>query len=203
VKRISALGMIIVASISASAFASAPSAMASDTALCLIHQTPCAVGNQVKRVHWVSTSANLLSSLANITCTKKLLVWEVLALGAPQLAHVIESVIGGCETSTKVACTATSGLALYDILKTALNLARATPLGGELKFICGKTLSCTFGGEPELHIWGTGGLEEAEIFLPTLTALKVKLTVLGGEICPKEAFWDVTYLALENFWVTS
>jgi hypothetical protein len=202
-KRITAIAAAVVAAAAFTALGGASSAMAESTALCLVNQPQCSVGNQVKRVHWVSTSSQLLSSTTNVSCTQVLLVWEVLQLGSPQSIHTIEAVYTGCKTSLGANCVVSdSPLPLFDLLKNGTNLGTATELSEAITFNCGLALNCTYSGPAVLHVWGTGGSEELEV-APILSGSKVELTPIKGSFCPKESFLDVSYVALEDFWITS
>jgi hypothetical protein len=202
-KRIGMIGTFVVLAIVAMALGSVSSAMAEDTALCLKNEPKCSAGNQVKRVHWVSTSSQLLTNLTNVSCTEVLLVWEVLQLGAPQSIHTVEAVYTNCKTSAETSCIVTDNpLPLFDLLKEGTNLGKATELSEQVTYKCGLLLNCTYGGSVIMHVWGTGGskgLGEA----PLLSASKLKLTPIEGSMCPKESFLDVSYTALEDFWITS
>jgi hypothetical protein len=202
-KRISMIGTLAVSVIAALALVSASSAMAENTALCLKNETPCPVGNQTKRLHWVSTNSQLSTSLTNVTCTEVLLVWEVLKLGAPQSIHTVEAVFTNCSTSAETSCVvADNPLPLFDLLKEGTNLGTATELSEQITYNCGLLLNCTYGGTTVLHVTGTGGGKELE-GPPLLSASKVKLTPIKGSMCPKESFLDVSYASLEPFYITS
>jgi hypothetical protein len=184
------------------------SATAGNTALCIIHESPCAVPNRVSSVHFVSSTTTLLTSLVNILCLSSLFsgTTENGGLGNPLGITVNSLTFSNCgTTAAHNNCTKTVlKPGLIDILRTALQLGTATWLGLEVLVEClisgGITLHCVYGGaavtgfvvEGALHAGGGGhGKITGSLTLPKVSGL----------LCPATDIWDIVYESLSHFFL--
>lgn len=186
------------------------SASATSTALCKMHEEPCASGNQVKNVHMVANDLTFATSILTMLCEKSLLLGSVGSLGAPQKIFVSELTWTNCKTvgSATNNCTFSNFvLPTVDVLQTSLNLGAAALLGFKSLFICTSvpvlgTADCTAEAieipglpiEGALHQLGTGhGM---------LTASKLSIP-LTGMFCPSTGKLTALYEPLEHNYLVS
>lgn len=209
VRLIKMFGLAAVAAVAAMAFIGASSASATSTALCKVHQEPCAEANLVKSIHMVANDPILETSIATVLCASSLAVASVGALAAPQKATVTTLTWTACKTvgSATENCTVTNlKLPVFDVLKTALNLGTAVALNPEVLVKCTNIpifgeLHCVYGGpavegfsvEGALHLAGTGhGM---------FTATKLTVPKVKGFFCPETSKWTALYEPLEHIYI--
>jgi hypothetical protein len=204
---VKAFCLSIVAATALMAFAQVAPAMATNTQICKLHQEPCAVGNRVTSVHFVSGTTLFLSTFATALCLSSLLSGTVGPLAAPQKITVTTLTFTNCGTTAEHNnCTVkTLKLGEIDVLKTALNLGTATWLNLEVLISCPSLgIHCIYGGAAITGFTFQGALHTAEtgngkVIGSTIGILKVS----GGLLCPEQVQWHVAYEALEHLFLVS
>ncbi len=198
-KRTKSIGLAAVLALTAAALLAAAPAGATTTALCKVHQTPCAAGNLVTKLHMVATTPKFLVEAAGIPsviiCSQSLLEGKVGALGAPQL--IVETTLNwsNCEIGEQQLCTvATTKLGKLEVLRTALNLATVQAVGHEILLSCLQSgIKCVYASPFTLAM--EGAKHTAGAGHGMATAAKFAL-----DPCFNTKF-DVLYEATEDFYV--
>lgn len=208
-RLIKAFGLTAITAVAAMAFVGASSAMAANTALCKVNESPCAEANQVKTLHAVTTEEPTLLPIGfgtNIKCLSSLTKVNVLALGAPQVGHIEELVWTHCyRVDNGNLCEVVNELlGLLKALRTAANLADVESEGTSVLVRCGFLIHCTFKTIAGSKLHGLGAV--AGGIKGHLTATEFKLETDNAHpvgICPNESRWDALYGASENVYITS
>jgi len=204
VKAIKMLGLAALAALMAMAFVGASSAMAENTALCSVDESPCEAANRVTHIHETTLSgskATLLNSISNVLC-------DVLFLGdvlSASLANPL--IISGTFTYTNCVdekpnpCTATeeSGPAEIKVLREGTELAKVTG-EGLVKVVC-SGISCKYNGENLIgHALGPLSSTELNGQVDTNEATTKKVS---GLLCPSTSKLDITVTPLEKVYISS
>ena len=193
-KPIKMLGLAALAAWMAMATAGASSAIAESTQLCKTDTTPC--GSAVTSVHEVSIGKAVLESeLPTIECSVLFSSTKVGSSGAPQ---IIEGNLTYSSCNNFCSVKEENGPAELKVLRTGAELAAVT---GELliRVKC-PFVDCAYNGEGlEGHALGAlaAGNGKGEISIEGQEANKEA----GGEICPPEAFLDLTTTPLSATYI--
>jgi hypothetical protein len=194
-----ALGMAIASVLATMALIGPSAATAEPTALCTVHETPCASGNLVTTIEWVAENPKILLSFSEIECEELKLTWKLLGLGAPQIAHVTGLTIANCKEKGSGCGLGSGPGGSFELLKTALNLASAKSSGLWIILSCQPNVVCKYGGQSAaFHISGANEGNNG-----TLVGEKTQVEVTGTAYCPLLAYWDIEYIATEAFYVVS
>lgn len=205
------LGFVILAALAVTAIAGASSAIAEETALCSIDESPCEEGDLVKAstLHLKSGEIGLLHALStggsetNILCLSVLSEADYGKPGAPQPIEILSLSFGSCGTEgsggSHSNCTVTAENLPYEatLLKTGENSGTLEVTDAEAAAF----VKCTIFGfiKVECEYEGTGlsfavdgGTESTNgAFLPEGVAPLVK----GGSLCSEES--EITLGMLE------
>src|SRR5882672_436154 len=200
------LGFALVVCLGAMALVGTSSASATNTALCTVHEEPCAAANMVTTLHVVAKDPKLLFKFMGaatvVLCEKSLLTAKVGALGAPQVAATGEIKWENCETGGLSCKVTTNQTGTFDILKTALNLGQMKSLGNEVNVNCVEAgITCTFGGEPVFNVEGAGHTAGAGHGMFTANGSTMQRT--AGPFCEATAALDALYEPSVDFFVVS
>lgn len=206
-------GLAAIAAVAAMAFVGATSASAEDTALCNVHQEPCAEENQTETLHGKAIGdAFLLNNVIDVLCLNVLGTFSVGDLDNPQLltANKEDLVINGCGTdASHNNCTVTiNQVPTFLLLKTALNLGEVEGHGGSINVKCTVffivKLDCTYAAELGVLVPAEGALhtEGAGHGRINLEEVPAKLTI-GGTLCPTVSSLDALLEPSSHVWITS
>jgi hypothetical protein len=200
-------GLAALAAVAAMAFVGASSAMGENTAICKVHEEPCASGNIAQTVHMVAGTTILETDLTTVLCLGALGVGTTEGLGAPAGYTITSLTWSNCgTTSAHNNCTVTTlQNGLLDVLKTALNLGTAAALGTEVLVECNILLGfhCIYGGGEVKGFKVEGALHTAGAGHGMFTAKELLVPKVGGLICPKESFWTALFEPLEHIYGVS
>lgn len=179
------------------AFVGASSAMAGNTALCELHEQPCAAAN-IYQGHFEALAANpkFLTNITDIACKKSRILGFALGLASPQTTHLEAlTFTEDCLTEAGFPCVIESTeLGLLLILRTALNLGFATTDNTRVLISCpGVALHCIFDMAAEMHVTGSPNANS----LAEIHALELPLEQAEGMFCPEETFFDALYKIVE------
>jgi hypothetical protein len=213
-------GLAALTAVAAMAFVGASSAMAKEnTALCKVHQEPCAEGNLVSSVHMIALDPILETSLATVLCEESLALGAVeknektkkflAAAPEPLGVNITELTWKNCKTTGSATnnCTVTNlKLPLFDVLKTALNLGEATALGAEVLVKCTNIpligeLHCVYGGASVGPFAVEGALHKEKTGHGMFTATKLTVPKIKGTFCPETSKWTALYEPLEHLFI--
>lgn len=192
-RLIKKLGFATVAAVATMALTGASSAMAGNTALCVVHEEPCAAANTFEgHFEARATVARFLTDITNIACQQSRLLGFALGLNNPQVTHLEQlTFTEDCLTEGGFPCVVESvefGLML--LLRIALNLGSVRIHNTKVLVSCpGAEIHCVFGGLPLLHALGSPNGES----LAEIHGNEVELEVAEGFFCPEEAKLDVLY----------
>jgi hypothetical protein len=193
VRLIKKLGFATVAAVAAMALTGVSSAMAGNTALCVVHEEPCAAGNTYEgHFEARATVARFLTDITNIACQQSRLLGFALGLNNPQVTHLEQlTFTEDCLTEGGFPCVVESvELGLMLLLRIALNLGSVRIHNTKILVSCpGAEIHCVFGGLPILHALGSPNGES----LAEIHGNEVELEVAEGFFCPEEAKLDVLY----------
>jgi hypothetical protein len=197
VRLLKMFGLAALAAVMAMAFVGGSSAMAENTQLCKVDQTPCAAGNVITHVHEVTSAKAKLLSVITVEC-------DVLFLGDVSGATLANPlIIGGNFTYTNCgSCEVkeTSAKSTIKVLKTATELAEVT--GAGTVFVdCGPILECEYKGEG-LKGHGLGALSAPPNGTVSILNQVTKKTG-GGFFCPAESKLDITTSSLTPTYIRS
>jgi hypothetical protein len=200
------LGLAAAACLVVMAFVGASSASAESTALCTVHEEPCAAANMIVTLQAVAKDPKLLFKFMGaatvVLCERSQLTLILGALGAPQVATPTELKWENCETGGTPCEVTTVSMGTFDILKTALNLGLMKSLGNEVNVNCVEAgITCTFGGEPQFGVAGAGHMAGAGHGM--FTANKLSMERTAGPFCEATAALDALYEPATNFFVVS
>jgi hypothetical protein len=200
------LGLAVAACLVVMALVAASPASAENTALCTVHEEPCAAANMVVTLQAVAKDPKLLFKFMGaatvVLCERSQFTVILGALGAPQVATPTELKWENCETGGTACEVTTVSMGTFDILKTALNLALMNSLGNEVNVNCVEAgITCTFGGEPQFGVEGAGHMAGAGHGMFTANKLLMKRT--AGPLCEATAALDALYEPSANFFVVS
>ncbi len=184
----------------------ASSAMATNTALCTVHEEPClGPKHLVTQIHLITTESPkfLPGLLGAITCGSSLIKGTVEGLGAPQKVKITAWTWTGC--SGNGACNAVSTLnplVELEILKTVLNLGEAKSKGNSISVNCnvlGGHVECEYSGViGPFHIVGSSATTGNGM----LTANGLNIQPNGaGLMCPTAMRLDALYEAQTPFFI--
>lgn len=203
-KSIKTIGLAAFAAVMAMAFIGASPAMAENTQLCKVDESPCPAKSVVTHVHAETSAgakAKLLSKLGTVEC-KVLSLGIPLGLGAPLVIHshfTYTECTRGKENCTVVEMSIES---LLKVLKLGHETADVTG-EGEVSVHCGFFIWCTYNGE---NLWGaakgsllsTEANPNGEVTISEQTTQKV-----SGLLCPETAKLDIAIAPLEAVYITA
>jgi hypothetical protein len=205
-KPIKMLGLAALAALTAMAFVGASSAMAANTALCTVDESPCEAANRVHHVHETTLSgakATLLNWISNVLC-------DVLFLGDVTSANDLGSplFIEGSFTYTNCvdekpnSCTVTEekGPATVKVSKWANEQADAWYFS-EMHVSC-SGISCYYSTESILLTSVKGPLLSFEQN-GEMTTTNNGLTKIKGLLCPVETLLDMRTTPLTATYIAS
>jgi len=220
VRLMKTFGLAALAALAAMAVLGAGTASADeDTAVCKVHEEPCAEENLVKLLDFHLTEGEigeLLNDTADILCLEVLGTAHIhepfLAEAPDPLGAVILVEFDDCGTNAAHDnCTIKSeedGLA--ELLKTALNLGVLAGTAGQPGVvnvqctILGFPVNCDYSGE-ELEFPVEGALHKGDSTghgMLTATETPAKLTeALGGFFCPENSTLDGLLEPLEHVYI--
>jgi hypothetical protein len=162
------------------------------TVLCKVNEAPCAKTNKWENVEFEAKAEpfKLLTSWGTIECASSTIKGALGSLNAPQGVGIESLVFAECKMGG-IGCTLTAtGLGGMGLLRTNANLGQATLLNTAFLVEC-SPLHCIYEGEPQLHLLGKSGEENAK-----MTATEVTLTTVGGLSCPMTTKLDAVYTIL-------
>jgi len=193
-KPIKTLGLAASVALMAMAFASAPSAMAESTALCMADESPCSTSNSVMHLHQESVGKAKLLSTFNVECNV-LFLGEVGVSGAPQIikGNFTYTNCGSCSVEE------VSGSSVLEVLKEGHEKARVVG-EGEVHVSC-SGFNCYYNGENLLGVAKgplLSGQENGEVSLTEQETHKVK-----GALCPGTAKLDLVTTPLNTTYITN
>jgi len=184
----------------------APSAMATNTALCKVHQEPCQAANLWGEIHVVSVGrVDIETSLLDVECSA-LFKATLLGLAAPQIAHETADVMSECTAGEAGECTVTeTALGLYRLLKTALNLGTVATGGRREKVECEIGINCEYEEPESATPVGTmeGAGHRAGSGHGMFNIGPVSLNKVSGFFCPASAEYQALYEPLADFYIVS
>jgi hypothetical protein len=200
------LGLAAAACLVVMALVGASPASAESTALCTVHEEPCAAAHMLVTLQAVAKDPKLLfrfmGAATVVLCERSQFTLILGALGAPQIATPTELKWENCETGGTACEVTTVSMGTFDILKTALNLALMNSLGNEVNVNCVEAgITCTFGGEPQFGVEGAGHMAGACHGM--FTANKLSMEKTAGPFCETAAGLDALYEPAANFFVVS
>jgi hypothetical protein len=200
------LGLATAACLVAMALVGASPASAENTALCTVHEEPCATANMIVTLQAVAKDPKFLFKFMGaatvVLCEKSSFTVLLSTLGAPQVGTITEFKWENCETGGTPCELTMVTEGTFDILKTALNLAVMKSLGNEVNINCVEAgITCTFGGEPVLNVEGAGHTAGAGHGMFTANKLSLKRT--AGPLCEANGALDALYEPATNFFVVS
>jgi len=191
-------GFIAVAALMGVLFSSTSAAMAEGTALCVVDEVPCAVGNTVIHIHETSVGkAKLLSSLPTIECNVLFLGEILTALNSsgPVTMHG-HFTYSGCNNF----CSVSEPLgqdSLISILRLGEHLGDTTG-EGEVHVSC-PFINCTYNGEGlEGHALDPLTSSQAN---GSVVITKQETHIVSGS-CPESAFLDLTTTPLAGVYIS-
>ena len=197
-RLIKMIGLAAITAVAAMAFVGASSAMAGNTALCETNTEPCT--SAATTAHFVDKGGFLLSSVVNVTCLEALLSASVLALGAPQVAHVTELTYSHCLTGTGGNCTVKAeSLGLLSGLRTAADTGTLTDVGTTVRVTCGVLINCVYGGNELVGHGLSAGLSTEN---GNVSYSKAEVQRVSG-FCPEKGFLDANFISLTPLWIKS
>jgi hypothetical protein len=169
-----------------------PTSATAETSLCESAASPCGsaeiypAGTALKASLKEGTKALLATNLLNVECTSASLEGKTSAASAEPLPLEISSLsFGGCKTgSTGCEVKATTLPSATSISLTSPPNGKLFLKGGEVSFICGKLINCTY---------FTNSLEAQGGNPALLVAKEVELAKVGGFLCPLVSKWSATY----------
>jgi hypothetical protein len=188
-KSIKILGLTAFAVLLAMASLGASSAMAGDTQLCMVDESPCAAANVIAHVHEETATGapdTLLSSLGNITA-KALFLGLTLGLGAPLVSHGNFTYSGALRNGNACEIKEVSTSALISVLRTAAETASWT-IEFEINVHCGIFFNCTYDGQ------GLEGTAKGPLLAGPngeSSIIEGVMHHVGGGICPEITKLDI------------
>ncbi len=205
IKMFGLAGLTVVA---AMAFLGASSASANQsTALCKVHQEPCAANNLATSVHMVAGITSLKTSIATVLCLSSLVQGTPEPLGKPQGVTLTQVLWNNCGTNAAHNnCTVTTlKPGLIDVLKTALNLGTAEALNTQVLVFCDLfiDLHCVYGGASVKGFSVEGALHTAAAGHGRFIAKELEVPNVSGAFCPEKSFWTASYEGLEHQYIVS
>jgi hypothetical protein len=206
-KTIKLIGLAALTALMAMAFVGATSAMAENTNLCKVDESPCSKANLATSIHETSVGkAKLLTSLGTTEC-------NVLASGPVlQIIHTepvsILTIIHITFTYTNCtlggsSCTATeeSGPAEIKVVRTGHETGTVTG-EGLVHLVCGSSIDCSYNG---VGLTGTakGPLLSTQTNGEVVLLEQSTTKETGGFLCPKSSKLDITTTPLTATYITN
>lgn len=195
-KLVKILSLGFVVALASTALVGASSAMAENTALCNVDETPCSPANQTTAVHYEADNILVHTSSMDYECDA-LLSATPSALGKPQILTATSLVYTSCNQG----CTRTvKALGTFSVLRTGADSAEIAGNGFEILVQCGAVLNCTYSFK------GLIGKVSGPLLTGDnghITYTKATLTKIGGTLCPAVATLDALFIALNAVYVTS
>lgn len=201
-KAIKMFGSSVLATLVATAFIAAGSAMAENTTLCTVDENPCAIANQLGSVHEVSVGkATLLTSAFNVECNV-LFSGEIPTRLAEPLVIIGTFSYSNCEVGSS-SCTLTeeNGPAELKVSKGKKE-ERATVTGEYLVHLACGVIDCSYTGVGLIAV-AKGPLISTQSNGETLMQEQSLAKEAGGLICPKETKLDITTTPLTATYISS
>jgi hypothetical protein len=203
-KSIKTIGLAVFSAAVAMTFVGAPSAMAENTQLCKVDESPCPAESAVTHMHAETSAgakAKLLTGLGTVEC-KVLSLGIPLGLGEPLVIHS-HFTYTEC-TRGKENCTVyeKSIESLIEVLKLGHETADVSG-EGEVSVRCGFFISCTYNG---IGLLGSakGPLLSAEANPNGEVTISEQTTnKVSGILCPETAKLDIAITPLEAVYITT
>jgi hypothetical protein len=213
VKAIKMIGLAALMALMAMAFVGATSAIAAETSLCTVDETPCAAANQKSSVTETSVGkAVLLTSVGNTECNvtyegsmSKNKEGKFITL-APSL-----TLIGGFTYKNCVlggsSCTATeeNGPTTIKVENISTEtLKETTKVTGEglVHVVCSGFIDCSYNGTGLVGT-GKGALVSTQVNGEVTLKEQSTTKETGGFLCPKTAKLDITTTSSSKTYITT
>jgi hypothetical protein len=202
-KPIKMLGLATLGALTAMAFVGASSAIAENTALCKVDESPCEAANRISHDHKTTLSgakATLLNSISNLLCDVLFLGDTVGTLANP-LVIIGTFTYTNCVDEKPNTCTVTeeNSPAEIKVLKEGHETAKETG-EGLVKMVC-TGIACKYNGENLLGT-GKGPLLSSETN-GDVTINNQSIKKVSGLLCPAIAKLDITVTPLSPTYISS